>query len=147
MVWAHSDKTAIVGVGATPYFPRGQSLPRTIYEPIGDSILAACDDAGLTVRDIDGFAYYSGARAGCVDSTATVYSFAICRRSPFPDVADYFLYAPIVVDLDGAPGARLVSNLVGLEPRNIAIGMPVRVDWNPLNDGWLLPMFRSEVRS
>lgn len=71
MTWEHCDKTAIVGVGATPYYPRGQSLPRTIYELIGDAIVAACDDAGLKVRDIDGFAYYSGASAGYTDKMDT----------------------------------------------------------------------------
>jgi len=73
--------------------------------------------------------------------TATVFSFAICHRSPFPDVAD-FTYVPIVVDLDGAPGARLVSNLVGVDPDAVHIGMKVTVDWNPIQDDWVLPNFR-----
>lgn len=55
---------AIVGIGATPYFKRGESLPKTINELACDAILAACEDAGLSVRDIDGFAFYSGASAG-----------------------------------------------------------------------------------
>src|ERR1700679_1596699 len=38
---------------------------------IGEAVLAACDDAGLSVRDIDGFAYYSGASAGYVDKMDT----------------------------------------------------------------------------
>ena len=55
---------AIVGVGATPYYKRGQSWPQTITELAGKAILAACEDAGLKVTDIDGIAYYSGAGAG-----------------------------------------------------------------------------------
>ena len=39
MTWAHQDKTAIVGVGATPYYVRGQSFPRTINELAGTTIL------------------------------------------------------------------------------------------------------------
>lgn len=54
------DKTAIVGVGATPYYRRGESYPQTELELACKAILAALDDAGLTVRDVDGFAYYSG---------------------------------------------------------------------------------------
>jgi uncharacterized OB-fold protein len=73
--------------------------------------------------------------------TGTVFSFAICTRSPFPDVAD-FVYVPVVVDLDGAPGARLVSNLVDLPAENVRIGMRVRVGWVPIRDGWMLPIFR-----
>jgi acetyl-CoA acetyltransferase len=53
------NKTAIAGVGATPYYKRGQSMPQTLIELVGKAIIAAVDDAGLTVRDIDGFAFYS----------------------------------------------------------------------------------------
>ena len=54
------DKTAIVGLGATPYYKRGTSAPQTLEELVGKSILAAVHDAGLKVQDIDGFAYFAG---------------------------------------------------------------------------------------
>jgi len=53
-------KTAIVGVGSTPYYKRGRSAPQTLHELVGKAILAAVEDAGLNVEDIDGFASYSG---------------------------------------------------------------------------------------
>lgn len=53
-------KTAIAGLGATPYWKRGQSAPRTMTELVGLAILAACEDAGLPVTEVDGLAYYSG---------------------------------------------------------------------------------------
>ncbi|WP_395107996.1 thiolase C-terminal domain-containing protein [Actinomadura sp. SCN-SB] len=53
------DKTAIVGIGATPYYRRGESLPLTETELACRSILGALDDAGLTIKDLDGFALYS----------------------------------------------------------------------------------------
>jgi acetyl-CoA acetyltransferase len=53
------DRTAIVGVGATPYYKRGESVPQTSMELAGKAVLAALDDAGLTVNDLDGFALYS----------------------------------------------------------------------------------------
>ena len=59
-----SSDVAIVGVGATPYYFRGESHPQTTLELGGKAILAACDDAGLDVTQIDGFAYYSEASAG-----------------------------------------------------------------------------------
>src|SRR5450759_3776426 len=52
------DKAAIVGIGATPYYKRGQSLPQTLLELAGKATLAALDDAGLTVDDVDGLALY-----------------------------------------------------------------------------------------
>ncbi|EUA23360.1 putative exopolyphosphatase [Mycobacterium xenopi 4042] len=62
---------AIVGIGATPYYKRGQSLPKTTLELACEAILAACADAGLSVTDIDGFAYYSGAAAGYAEKMDT----------------------------------------------------------------------------
>ena len=53
------DVAAVVGVGATPYYKRGQSLPQTPLEMAGKAMLAALDDAGLTVDDVDGLALYS----------------------------------------------------------------------------------------
>ena len=53
-------KTAIAGIGATPYYKRGRSAPQTLPELVGKAIIGAAQDAGLSVRDIDGFAYYSG---------------------------------------------------------------------------------------
>jgi acetyl-CoA acetyltransferase len=53
------DQTAVVGIGATPYYPRGESLPQTETEMACRAILLALDDAGLTVNDLDGFTIYS----------------------------------------------------------------------------------------
>ena len=64
-------QVAIAGVGATPYYRRGESYPQTITELAGKAILAACEDAGIPVTAIDGFAYYSGAGAGYGQSMDT----------------------------------------------------------------------------
>lgn len=53
------DQTAIVGVGATPYYRRGESYPQTVLEMACKAILAAVDDAGLSIDEVDGFAIYS----------------------------------------------------------------------------------------
>jgi acetyl-CoA acetyltransferase len=53
------DRTAIVGIGTTDYYRRGQSLPQTLTELAGQAVLAAVADAGLSVTDIDGFTYYA----------------------------------------------------------------------------------------
>jgi acetyl-CoA acetyltransferase len=49
---------SIVGVGRTPIYRRGQSLPQTQFELACKALLAACDDAGINVREVDGFVYY-----------------------------------------------------------------------------------------
>ncbi|HEY2811944.1 MAG TPA: hypothetical protein VGJ03_00630 [Acidimicrobiales bacterium] len=53
------DKAAIAGIGATPYYRRGESLPLTETQMACQAILEAVDDAGLTIKDVDGFALYS----------------------------------------------------------------------------------------
>jgi acetyl-CoA acetyltransferase len=55
------DQTAIVGVGSTPYYKRGGSLPQTPMEMACKATMLALEDAGLAVDDLDGFAFYSTA--------------------------------------------------------------------------------------
>ncbi len=55
---------AIAGIGATPYYKRGETADKSITQLAGEAILAACADAGLSVADVDGLAFYSLARAG-----------------------------------------------------------------------------------
>jgi len=182
----------------------------------GEAILKACDDAGLSVKQIDGFTYYAGATAGYVDKfetgsfmetlgmpqvsftaaltsggggsagaiglavagltnedckyavtvmacqqteracpncssrdkawptlsgTGTVFSYAICTRNPL--TGEDFVYVPVVVDLDGAPGTRLIGNLTGCDAEDVRIGMPVSVEWTEIRDDWVLPNFRT----
>lgn len=70
---------------------------------------------------------------------ATVYSFAVVHG--FPGIPDLTLVAAIL-DLPDAPGARIVSNIVDVAPADVTIGMTVHVDYSPIADGWLLPIFR-----
>jgi uncharacterized OB-fold protein len=70
---------------------------------------------------------------------AEVYSFAVVHG--FPGLPDITL-VPVVVDLPDAPGARLVSNVIDIDPGDVTIGMQLRVDFHPIADGWQLPVFR-----
>lgn len=54
-------KVAIVGVGETQYFKRGQS-PDSEFKLALKAILAACASAGISAHEIDGFASYSDDR-------------------------------------------------------------------------------------
>ncbi|HVM65747.1 MAG TPA: Zn-ribbon domain-containing OB-fold protein [Acidimicrobiales bacterium] len=59
----------------------------------------------------------------------TVFSFTVARHALTPDLAGSLPYVVAVVDLEGAPGARLVANVVGTEVEDVRIGMPVEVVW------------------
>lgn len=54
-------KVAVAGVGETTYYKRGQS-PDPEFKLVLQAILNACDDAGISPRDIDGFCSYSNDR-------------------------------------------------------------------------------------
>lgn len=74
-----------------------------------------------------------------LSGAATVYSFAVVHG--FPGMPDLTL-VPAVLDLPDAPGARLVSNVVDVAPEEVKIGTRLQVDFTPISDGWLLPIFR-----
>ncbi len=70
---------------------------------------------------------------------ATVYTFTVVNGYPgLPDIT----LVPAVVDLPDAPGTRLVTNIVGVDPAEVEIGTELTVDFHPIADGWLLPVFR-----
>jgi acetyl-CoA acetyltransferase len=55
-------RVAVIGIGETPYYRHGAS-PDAEFKLALKAILAACDDAGLDPRDIDGFASYADDRS------------------------------------------------------------------------------------
>jgi uncharacterized OB-fold protein len=59
----------------------------------------------------------------------TVFSFTVARHALTPDLADYLPYVVAVVDIEGAPGARLISNIIDIDVEDVRIGMPVEVVW------------------
>jgi uncharacterized OB-fold protein len=70
---------------------------------------------------------------------ATVFSF--CVAHGFPGLPDITL-VPVILDLPDASPARLVTNLVDVDPDDVFIGMKVQVQFSPIADGWLLPVVR-----
>ncbi len=55
-------KTAIAGIGETTYYKHGQS-PDSEFKLALQAIVRACDDAGISPHDIDGFASYGNDRS------------------------------------------------------------------------------------
>ncbi|MCB1743295.1 MAG: acetyl-CoA acetyltransferase, partial [Gammaproteobacteria bacterium] len=54
-------RVAVIGIGETAYYKHGQS-PDPEFVLALKAILAACEDAGISPREIDGFASYSNDR-------------------------------------------------------------------------------------
>ncbi|MFV0307482.1 MAG: thiolase C-terminal domain-containing protein [Desertimonas sp.] len=52
---------AIVGIGETPYYKRGTSPDSEVKQAV-KAIVAACEDAGISPMDVDGFVSYGSER-------------------------------------------------------------------------------------
>ena len=79
-----------------------------------------------------------------VSGRGEVYSFNIMHQVYHPGFATEVPYAVVVVKLD--EGVKFVSNLVGVKPADIKIGMPVEVTFEKLSDQVMLPKFRPRAR-
>jgi len=69
-----------------------------------------------------------------VRGTGRVHTFTITRRAFHSALREHVPYVVAVIDLDDANGARLIGNVVGVDPERVAIGMEVRVDWDDVDE-------------
>ena len=72
-----------------------------------------------------------------LSGTGLVYSYAVLHHPRSPK----FTYPLIVALVELDEGVRLLTNLVGLEPPDVHIGMLVRVTFAPTDDEMFLPVF------
>ena len=71
--------------------------------------------------------------------TGEIFSYNVMHQVYHPGFADEVPYAVVVVKLKD--GVKLNSNLVGVPPQAIRIGMPVRVVFEDITDEVTLPKF------
>ncbi len=69
-----------------------------------------------------------------------VYSFTISYQPAHPAFADEVPYVLAIIDLD--EGWRLNTNIVGIDPQDVKIGMRVEVTWDDVTPEFSLPKFR-----
>ena len=75
-----------------------------------------------------------------VSGRGEVYTYTVVHRpiaagQPLP-----FVIA--VIALEGGGGVRVISNLVGVEPGDLVIGLPVEVVWEDMSAELAIPRFR-----
>lgn len=73
--------------------------------------------------------------------TGTVYSFTVVERAVIPGTEDSIPYVVAVVALDGADGARIISNVVEAPVEAVRIGARVRAVFDTMPDGAVIPRF------
>lgn len=75
-----------------------------------------------------------------VPGRGEVYTYTTVHR---PIAANQELpFVVAVISLEDSGGVRIISNLVGVEPEEIAIGMPVELVWEDMSADLAIPRFR-----
>lgn len=72
-----------------------------------------------------------------VSGRGAVWSYSVVRRSSHPAPPTPYVLA--VVELEEGP--YMTTNIVGIDPDAVRVGLPVRVVFEPLGDGLMLPVF------
>jgi uncharacterized OB-fold protein len=67
-----------------------------------------------------------------------VYSYVVVHRPPFPG----YEYPLVVAVVELEEGTRIVSNLVGIDPKDVKMGMPVKLSIENVDETLKLPLFR-----
>ncbi|MGO9872865.1 MAG: Zn-ribbon domain-containing OB-fold protein [Acidimicrobiia bacterium] len=75
--------------------------------------------------------------------TASLYSYAVLHHPRSPR----FDYPVLVALVDLDEGVRIVTNLVGIEPEDVRIGMRLSVEFEPTSDGGTVPVFRPDAHA
>jgi uncharacterized OB-fold protein len=74
-------------------------------------------------------------------SLATVFSFTWMHTAAHDSVVDCLPYNAALVEFPELPGVRLVTNVVDVEPGDLAIGDEVRLIWETGGNDQALPRF------
>ena len=75
-----------------------------------------------------------------VSGKGEVYTFIIVRVSPRPDWQAYIPYVLAVIKLDEGP--RVISNVIGIKPEDVKIGIKVAVTYEDVTEKVTLPKFK-----
>ena len=107
-------------------------------------VVQHCEDCG---------AYVFPPRANCpqcgsarlswqpVSGDGVIYTYTVAHRPPHPVLADQCPLAIAVVELTEGP--RMITNVIGCDVEDVAVGMPVRVAFESIDDSDVtLPVFK-----
>jgi len=72
-----------------------------------------------------------------------VYTYSVVHRPVAAAQRDLLPFIVVVIELEGADGIRLLSNLVDVEPDSVQVGMPVEVVWEDMGAELAIPRFRA----
>lgn len=103
----------------------------------GRLMIAFCDDCARAIHPpqfVCPECWSEKVESRAVPGTGTVYTYTVNHQPWAPGMAVPFALA--VVDLDGAPGARVTAEVVNADPESIAIGQKMKVGFLNIDDVW-----------
>lgn len=71
--------------------------------------------------------------------TGVVYSYTVIHRNRQPYFTSKVPYVVALIDVD--PGFRVMSNIEGVDPTQVQVGMPVAVRFEDVSDQYAVPIF------
>jgi len=77
-----------------------------------------------------------------VEDRGRVFTYTVVHHAAFPSLAARVPYNVVTVEFDDAPGVRLITNVLGVRPEDLRIGMAVEVAWDEPTPGVVLPRVR-----
>lgn len=77
-----------------------------------------------------------------VSGRGVIYSFVVAHAPVLPAFAARVPFAVVLVELEEDPQLRVVGNLLEVPLSALRIGMPVRVDFEAVADGVVVPQWR-----
>lgn len=128
--------------------PRPDDVTRPFWEACGRRVLCfqqctACGHRWLPASVVCPRCWVSDTQWTPASGHATVFSFAVYHRVYHPAFKALLPYVVAVIEL--AEGPQLVSNVVGIAPQDVRVGMPVRLTFIEV-EGVALPVFRPGER-
>jgi uncharacterized OB-fold protein len=111
-----------------------------------------CKNRKLLLQQCDAcsaYRYYPGAvcsNCGALEHTwkettgqGSVYTFSVVYRAASPAFIEDVPYVYAIIELKEGP--MFPTNIVGIDPKKVHIGMPVRVDFRQITPEITLPVF------
>ncbi len=76
-----------------------------------------------------------------VPGTGEIYTFTIARHAVIPMLQAVVPYVIAVIAIDGAPGVRMVGNMIDCDMEKLQIGDKVKVVFDDVNEEVTIPRF------
>lgn len=121
-------------------------LTRFFWDAAHDHKLAVqrcekCEQLQLPPRPVCGSCASEDLRSLEVSGKASLYTWTVVTQSFDPNFADRVPYVLALVELEEQEGLRMVTNIVGTEPANLKVGMPLEVCFSDATE-MSAPLFR-----